>query len=238
MAIFPNLELEDAIQISDKTRLSGTKSFVSKDEPAISLVEINPEDGVENFVDVTDSLTDNWFLDWEYSGTSRTVTVSIRVTAGIAGPVTFSKTIEVLTEADDKLFSDDQDLIGLESDIVKWVRPGRNSFLDFHRKSQFLILDFLNNDLGIRDYERDRITKDSVVDVEEVRKWSKFWTLALIFEDISNATDDVFSEKNKFYMSRANAARDQSFYQLDLNKDGEISDGEIIDIKSTRLLRR
>jgi hypothetical protein len=234
MAIFPNLELEDVVQVGDKTRLNSTKTFASKDEASITLVEIEPESG-NGFIDVTGSGPRDYFLDWEYSGISRTVTVSVRVTTdGL--PVTTTKTIEVLTASDDGLYSDDQDLISLESDILKWVREGRNSFLDFHRKAQFLILDFLN-DIGVRDVDSKRITKDDIVDVLEVRKWSKYKTLALIFEDISNATDDVFAEKRRFYDSLAKSAFNKSVLRLDLNNDGVVEDSEGVSIYTGFLSR-
>jgi hypothetical protein len=52
--IFPLVESEPIVQVSDKTRLSAVKSFKSNDEPAISLVEIEPESG-SGFINVTGS---------------------------------------------------------------------------------------------------------------------------------------------------------------------------------------
>ncbi len=81
MAIFPNLKLEDIVQINDKTRLDASKSFTA-DEAAVTLVEIEPESAA-GFIDITPTVATNskqYFLDWSYSGTSRTVTVSVRIT--------------------------------------------------------------------------------------------------------------------------------------------------------------
>ena len=60
MAIFPHIELEDIVQVNDRTRLSAIKSFVSKDEAAVTLVEIEPESG-SGFIDVTGAKQADWF---------------------------------------------------------------------------------------------------------------------------------------------------------------------------------
>ena len=54
MAIFPNAELEEVVQVDDKTRLDARKSFVSKDEADVTLIEVEPEAG-SGFIDVTGS---------------------------------------------------------------------------------------------------------------------------------------------------------------------------------------
>lgn len=238
MAIFGNLELEKIIQVSDKTRLDAKKSFVSKDEAAITMVEIEPEAG-NGFIDVSGSSSpldsDDWFLDWEYSGATRTVTVSLRITTDGA-PETFTETIEVITEADDKLFSGDQDIMALENNILRYVKPGRNTFKDFHRKSQTLILDWLN-DLGVRTFEREKITKDNVVELDEVRKWSERMTLRLIFQSISNKVDDVFALKAAEYEKLEADARNRSEIRLDLNNDGTIDKNENQPLSSFKLSR-
>lgn len=65
MPIFPVLETEDLVQESDKTRLDGSKSFVSG-TTAITQVEIRPTK-LGSYVDVTNSLTaDLQYLDWMF----------------------------------------------------------------------------------------------------------------------------------------------------------------------------
>lgn len=236
MAIFPYLRIEKDVQTDDKTRLDCTRSFVSKDEAAITKVEIEPEAG-SGFVDVTGSSQKDWYLDWSYSGASRTVTVSCRITTDGA-PITNTDTIEVMTPADDNLFSGDQDLVALEHDVLRYVPAGRNSFLNVHRKAQYLILERFN-DMGIRDINGDRITKEIALEVEEVRKWSQYLVLWLIFMDLSNAIGDVFDEKSKTYDQLAARASDKSFGKfLDLDKSGDVTDGEIVDVTTMDLLRR
>lgn len=234
MAIFGVLELEDIVQVDDLTRLVADKTIVSKDNAAITLVEIEPESG-SGFIDVTGSLPKDWYLDWAYSGASRTVTVSLRITAGTVS--TFTKTISIVTASDDKLFSSDQNLVELEPDILKYVPRGRSSFLNVHRASQKKIMDWLNES-GVVDTSGAKLTKDDVVDVDEVRAWSRDLTLSLIFKGLQNAVDDVFADKAKYYESQAGNRQNRAKLRLDLNNDGSLSLADSVNMNSRELIRQ
>ena len=229
MAIFGALELEGTVQVNDKTRLDATKSFESE-ENAFTLVEIEPDTGA-GFVDVTA----NKYLDWSYS-TDGTATVSVRLTTGSGGPDTFTKDLTIISIADDKLFSSDHELLPYEPNILKWTREGRNSFLDVHRASQDRIISWLDEN-RIWDVEGNRLTKEDITDTEEVNDWSKFMTLKIIFEGLSNATDDIFHEKALRYMDMEVKARNRAAIRLDRNNDGE-TDISKTDLRSSRLVRR
>ncbi len=62
--IFPVLEVERAIQVGDKTRLSGVKSFYTPGD-SIDKVKIRPE-GTASYVDVSGVSERDWHLDWVY----------------------------------------------------------------------------------------------------------------------------------------------------------------------------
>jgi len=234
MAIFPNIEVESIVQIGDKIRINADKSFVSKDEAAITLVEIQPE-GTEAFIDVTGASFRDYYLDWSYAGASRTATVSVRITTDSV-PTTLTQDISLLTDADDALFSVDSDIVPFESDVLKYVDVGRNSFLNKHRAVQGLIVDMLN-DQGIVLSDGTRVTKSAILDIEEVNTWSKYWVLGLIFDDLQNSDGDKFQEKANKYFGRANKARDKSFIRLDLNSSGTIDTTELIDLQTLDLVR-
>jgi hypothetical protein len=221
--IFPVLETEDVVQVNDQTRLSAVKSFISKDEQSISLVEIQPESG-GSWIDVTGGNSSEWYLDWIYTGSSRTVTVSVRITTN-ASPTVLTKTVSVKSVADDKLFSADQDLLAFEPDILKWVPDGRASFLNIHRAAKTKILEALDES-GIVDSNGNKLTDAAVVDVTEVRAWSRDMTLSLIFKGLINQVDDVFTIKSKYYASEAEKRKNRAVLRLDLNGDGEISKDE------------
>jgi hypothetical protein len=236
--IFPNLEIEDVVQVNDKTRINGTKSFVSKDNAAVTLVRIKPE-ATESFIDVTGGApisANNWYLDWQYA-TAGTKTVEIEVTAGSV--VTLTSTITVVSVADDYLFSSDKDLVGYENAIMKWVPPGRNSWLNVHRKAQTLILDWLDS---IRIWKQDgtRLTKADFLVTNDVRQLSAYWTLQLIFEDLSNKPDDVFKFKADAYSELVMQAKNRGRIQADFN-DNQVDDGveeDSQDMRSFTMVRR
>lgn len=235
MAIFPLVEVEKKIQTGDKTRIDGSKSFISKGEDPITLVEIEPEGG-NGFIDVTGTSQRDWFLDWVYTGSTRDVTVSVRITTSGA-PITKTATLPVITSSDDHLFSSDSDLILHEHDILKYVKPGRSSFLNVHRRAQEFMLDWFNQQ-NYRMSDGTAITKEAIIDTNEVTEWSKFLTLQFIFQDLSNAIDDVFDRKSKLYESKAIDARDRGIVRLDLDGDEEINLGEAINLQTLDLVRR
>lgn len=234
--IFGNLKLENILQVNDKTRLDARGSYISKGEADISMVEIEPEAGF-GFIEVTgiveDNQSDDWHLDWQYS-VDGTKTVSVRITTDGA-PQTFTKDIEVISEADDKLFSDDDELKQHEPDILNWTEEGRNSFKNVHRLSQDRILTYLDEQ-RIHDYNGDKLTKASIIDIQEVNDWSKFQTLVYIFEGISNSSEDIFHEKAIRYREQLMKARNRGILRLDRSGDGTVDTDK--DMRSVRVVRR
>jgi hypothetical protein len=227
--IFPNLKLESIVQVDDKTRLDGQESYITNDEAAITLIEIEPETAA-GFIDVTEDK----YLDYQYA-TSGDKTVSIRITTDGA-PTTITKQIVVISEVDDKLFSKDSDLVTHEPDILEYVREGRNSFLDVHRMAQTRIVAWLDEH-RIWKTDNSKLTKDDLTDLEEFSQWSKFLVLRYIYEGLSNATDDIFWEKRNRYMSLEEAARNRGALRLDRDGDGE-TDTTLVNMRSLNLVRR
>lgn len=234
MAIFPNLEVEDTVQINDKTRLSAIKSFVSRGATAISNVEIEPEASA-GYITVYNADSKLWYLDWQYSSAGTKV-VSCKVTAG-ATPVTITKSVIAITSTTDALWSDDSDLTSYEPDILKWVPPGRNSFLNIHRKAQKIILDWFDEQ-RIYDHNGERLTKASIIKIEDFRRMSTLLVLKLIFEGISNKPDDVFSSKAKAYSELYESARERGRIRFDFDGDGTQEAEENVDVRSISMFRR
>lgn len=234
--IFPKVECDKYAQVSDKIRLDATKTYISKGEPTITIVEIEPEAGA-GFVVVTGAtpiVSKNWFLDWEYA-TAGTKVVSVRVTTN-AAPVTVTSSIEVVTEAVDKLFSCDADLVSIEHNVTKYVPEGRSTFKYLHREAQKQILEWLWIN-GYRGPENVRLDKDNVLDVEEVRFWSKYLTLRLLFQDLSNGPNDVFDTKSKLYEKDEHKWRENAGLKLDFNGDGTQGAYESSNLTSRELVR-
>lgn len=232
--IFGYLELEPIVQENDKTRLDASKSFASKDEAAISLVEIEPDTGA-GFIDVTGNSSADWYLDWQYP-TDGTKNISLRITTDGAPSITL-KQVEVISAADDKLWSIDQDLVSKEPDVLKYVRQGRNSFLDIHRSVQTKILDWVAS-IRITATDGTRLTKDDFLVTEELRQLSCYWVLELIYSGISNKPDDVFAAKATTYGGEAKLLKNMNIIQPDLNRDGDITETDKVDMRSFSMVRR
>lgn len=228
MAIFIQTTSEDKVQVDDKTRIDATKTFISPDEAAITLVEIEPEASA-GYVTVTSTK----YLDWAYA-TAGTKTATVRVTTD-GSPTTKTVSIVVVSASDDKLFSDDKDIVSHEVDIYRFLRPGRSSFLDFHRVAQKMILDDLDQ-RGLTDSTGNKLTAADIFDLEEVSEWSKYLTLSLIFKSVQGEVDDIYGIKSKSYMDMADRQRTRATLRLDTNQDGTIDSRP--DLMSGRLVRR
>jgi len=234
--IFPYIECDEVVQADDKLRISSSKSFASKDEAAISLVEIEPEAG-NGFIDVTGATplrADNFYLDWQYA-TDGSKVISARVTTDGA-PTTITKTITVITAAEDNLFSSDQDLAAVENNILKYVPAGKNSFKYLHREAQKQILEWFYIN-GYRATDGSRLEKEDVIVTEELKYWSTYTALRLLFEDLSNAIDDIFDKKSKLYQVQEHRWRHNSLLKIDVNKDGVQGDNEGFLLTTRNLIR-
>lgn len=240
MAIFPNLILEPVVQVNDKTRLDATKSYISNETEDITKVEISPDGGV-TYADVTGNInarSPEWWLDYQFA-TDGVVDIRCRVTVGGLIPVTsvVQKTLQVISVADDHLFSSDSDLVAIEPDIMKYVSQGRSSWLREHRRAQTEIVAWLNKN-GVTDMTGSPITKANVLDVSEVREWSTYLVLKMIFNGLSNSDEDVYAKKAVKFGSAEVDARYRYALRLDLDNDDMIGLGEGIMLQSIKMLRR
>ena len=87
-----------------------------------------------------------------------------------------------------------------------------------------------------------RLTAENIANIDEVRTWSKYLTLQIIWEGLINESDDVFSQKRDQYRNLAEETGNRAAItiQQDFNGDGNIDTDENskIDIYSSRLIRR
>ena len=233
MAIFGIISVEPVVQVDDKLRIGGYKSFISPDEAAITLIEIEPETGA-GFVDVTSQDMDDVYLDWIYL-TNGDKEITLRITTDGA-PQTFTKEISVLTEAEDKLFSTDSQLFNYEPDVIRYLPKGKSSFKYVHRQCQSEILEHLYTN-GYVKTDNTRIEKEDVIRIEEVSYWSRFMALRIIYRQLSNAVDDIFDQKSKRYENDEHKWRNKAILKLDFNGDGVQGEYEAANITSKRLVR-
>lgn len=144
---------------------------------------------------------------------------------------------KVYTVDGDRLFTNDTDVIAHEPDMMKWVSDGRSSFKNVYRRTQKLIMAWLDKEGYVNTFG-DKYTKNDIIDIEEVRQWSTFMSLRLIFQGMSNAVDDVFDLKAKQYAIYESQFKQRLALRLDTNKDGTVNDGEEVDTWSGSLFRR
>jgi hypothetical protein len=123
-----------------------------------------------------------------------------------------------------------------EPDILNYVRPGRASFLDVHRRCQELILDWLDKN-GYTDVDGEKFTKTSIVNIDEVKSWATYMALRLIFEGLSNSTEDVFAAKAQRYLSMEAEARKRLILRLDEDGDGVADEPEKTVVGTIYLVR-
>lgn len=226
MGPFGVLEVEPIVQVGDKTRMDYSKSY--------------PRDEITDFEISFDGLSylkvSGGFFDYQFDSPG-TKTIYLKITDKQDGETVATKEIKVLSKEEDALFSGDSDLTAHEPDILKYVPQGRNSFLNVHREAQNRILETLDQE-GYATVDGMKITKEAFIDKSEVRAWSKFLTLKLIFEGLSNAVDDVFSQKALKYSSDAIRSKDRVYLRYDFNKDGKLSLNEAENYSSVDIVRR
>lgn len=236
---FPILKNESIVQIKDKTRLDANESFVNAGE-ILQDIEVEPEAG-SGFISIYNPDDEynhelDRYLDWAYT-TDGTKVMSLRVTTD-QGVTTETYNMEVISETDDALYSNDNDLYPYEPTIARYLPEGKSSFNYAHRASQSKIIAYLDEH---RIWKKDgsRYTKADLVDREEFRYWSIFQTLLIIFESSQISTGDIFQEKRAEYEADMRAARNRGALRLDYNGDGIIDESsEKLNMSTTRMVRR
>jgi hypothetical protein len=118
------------------------------------------------------------------------------------------------------------------------VRKGRASFLDKHREAQLRILSHLDQK---RIYTNDgqRLVAENIADLEEVRVWSKYLTLQIIFEGLINETGDTYESKANSYEVLATKESSRAALTIqERNSDNVLEETGKRDLQTIRILRR
>lgn len=239
MGLFPKLLLPPIAQVGDVVRISASKSFSNGSTPPISEVIITADvDGGSEAIGIIETDPETWFADWVYSSAG-TYDVQLELIAAGTPTVTevITQTFQVVTAAQDALFSSDADLIVIEPEILEWLPKGYSNWNHVHRLSQKNILEWLDE---IRLFKADGSAWEAVdlVNRSQVRKLSLYMTLEIIFKSLSNQTDDIYSSKAAYYAEKKTRAMDRNYLDLDVDGDGEIAPDERADLRTVTLVRR
>lgn len=203
--------------------ISSTGSFEIQSSPVQSMLRFKLNQGAK-----TSHLS-------QYVDASQRI-ITVAVTNGTQTDTKYFY-INTFSEDGDYLFNTDQDIIAHEPDVMKWVVDGRSSFKDVYRRSQRIIIAWLDEKGYVNQYQ-NKYDKWDIIDIEEVRQWSTYMSLRLIFQGISNSVDDVFSVKAKNYSLLEEGARQRAILRLDTNSDGIADATEGLNIYSGSLFRR
>ena len=223
--------LPDKAQPGEKFRLDLTRSFVHPGDNHIQAMTATIEG--EEFNIVQDKV-----VDYAFDSTGEK-TIAVEAECGGTGHPTSTKnfTITIISASDENLFSDDNDILGLEPDLLNYLPEGRAQYTYVHREAQDRVLSALD-ERGISANDGSRLTAANVVDVEEVNEWSKYLALQFIFESLSNAIDDIFHEKALRYRQMAEQASNRAFLRLDYDWDGSVASTERGVAVTGRIYRR
>jgi hypothetical protein len=232
VAVFPILKCETIVQQKDKIRFLASRSFVTDENSEIDSVEIRPSAN-DDFIDITNSDPDLWYLDWAYLDDGEHE-VTLRVTGG-GQSAQKTITVTAISEQDDYLFSTDEDLRAREHDIEKWIPDGYSSWNHIHRQAQKSILDWLDETRIIKP-DGSRFNAKDLVDKQQVRRLSLYTSLRMIFGSISNQVGDVFDEKRSEYHTMETQARNRNWLKLDTTGDGKADLSQ--DLRTMTMVRR
>jgi hypothetical protein len=166
-----------------------------------------------------------------------------KILADIGSPSGYDQTykfINLYSKEGDRLFCENDDLRKHESDILKWVEDGRTSFLNVIRRSQQLIIEDFNKS-GWTDISGKPLTKWSFDITENLRDWSIYQSLSIIFDDISNAVDDTFFKQARIYDGKSKEAKAR-FIAVDFSSKGDNKNpnlkSESVALNTVNLFRR
>lgn len=214
MAIFAVLQTEKVVRVGDRTRLDASRSFVSGNG-VITKYEIKPSEA-DDFVMVANDVQ---YLDWAYADDGDVV-ATVRITTGTGDTAVSGvgqSELTILSEADDVLFSDDSDIFAEEPTAYTILPESRSTFLHVHREAQKQIMAAISK----RDTSGTWAEPSSIVDKREVRDWSKYLALQIIYQGSINEPDDVYAVKAATYLKRAEEEALRGLIALDLDGDGE-----------------
>lgn len=222
---------QSKVQISEKVRIDVSKTFAFSGR-SISSIVVKPDNLLSDSYDVTS----DGYLDIAYPSEG-TKTIHVTLTLDNGDTVALAKTIEVVTESNENLFSTDPDLISHEPDILNYLPETFCDYRYIHRLAQDRILTTLD-ERGITDSDGNRMVAADVKDIEECNDWSKFLALQYIFESLSNAIDDIFHDKSLRYREMVRTASNRAFLRLDYDSDGSLEKSERGSTVSGRMIRR
>jgi hypothetical protein len=141
------------------------------------------------------------------------------------------------------VFSDDQDLKGIYPYVSNYLNSTETTFILRHENSRDLIIQELRNRGHQKKGESatfyENVDAWDLLELNEVRLWSTYLTMANIFSSLQSNEGDMFKQKADEYMQKAEFYKAGAYLTLDKDDDGLIDDEESAkDVSVRRLVRR
>lgn len=232
MAIFGIIKSDDKVFNGDKISFDFSKSFITPDETLAAAPNHQASfDGGTTWIDVTASKK----IDFIYS-TPGSKTIKLRITTTLGNSIV-DKIITVLDLTAQKLFSTDSDLYRYEPEIDNLLPKKWTSWNLVHLEAQKFFVDWLDEKRIVAENGTKYGVAD-LMDKDQVRQFSLFKTLELIYSGTFNQTGDIYSGKRDKYRELANDKLAKSTVALDYNKNGIQDEGEATDLFSVVLKRQ
>lgn len=131
------------------------------------------------------------------------------------------KAINILSEVDDIVFSSDDQLQIIDSNILSHLPCGRTSWLYKIRQAtsdivqmmtEFKLLENNSNCSCLCDSSGNYIgvSPSDLYNIDDVRQWANYYTLYLVHNELNDQVGDIHSVKADYYYKMASAAMDRS----------------------------
>ena len=227
---FGIIKSDEKVFVGDKINFDFSKSFVTPEEVLATVNHEASFDAGLTWINVTASKN----IDYVFVSAG-TKTVSLRITTQ-SGNSVFTKQVAALDLTAQQLFSTDSDLYRFEPEIDKLLPKKWTSWNLVHLEAQKYFIDWLD-EKRIFNEQKEKYTVADLTDRDQVRQFSIFKTLELIYSGTFNQTGDIYSTKRDKYRELANEKLAKSTLSLDYNKNGTADEGERTDLHSVGVIR-
>lgn len=137
---------------------------------------------------------------------------------------TVIKNIEIITELNDIVFTSDDQLQIIDSNIHSHLPCGRLSYLYKIRQATKDILAMMaeyrikNNGIDCSCLCESEINKfveaSEIYSIDDVRQWANYYTLYLIHNELNDSVEDIHKQKADYYYQMASTARDRALIRF------------------------
>ena len=184
--------------------------------------------------DETNALTRSGFLYWDRLEMVETAVNGISLKWPRIEPLVH-KYIEKVWGIN-LVFSHDRDLLEENPDVLDFLKPEESSFIGRHQAARKFIVQEIRNQgrskRNRRGYLRD-VDEWDFLDPLQLRQASKYYVMHLIYFNVSDETDDRYSQKSDQYLQKYRDAIDLAYLAIDQNDDGVEDEGDLLERPTT-----